>query len=226
MRQWIKAIPLGLGVPVVIGAATVKPEDAASNIAAWAHWLGIHDVPQWMTNPTIDGKVIAGTAMVGAVYAFLIWGVPFLRKKATEEAKPALADHLETAVEANLHDFLRYIGLDPMDRSTPSSNKAYDAFEKLRQLLRNGQIVAWGKPGFKYRNPHMSWKPREPIPPVYWRDAQIFCLDVLGAPDTAQISTMPDEAMGGKPTDAPVYKALSIIEDGMKKHFREDEFKA
>jgi hypothetical protein len=48
VRGWIKALPLELGVPVMIGASSVKPEDAASNLAAWAQWIGIHDVPTWL----------------------------------------------------------------------------------------------------------------------------------------------------------------------------------
>jgi len=38
----------------VILAASIKPEDAASNLAAWAHWMGIHNVPEWMSSPSID----------------------------------------------------------------------------------------------------------------------------------------------------------------------------
>ena len=38
MRGWIKALPLGLILPVMLWAASVKPEDAASNISAWAKW--------------------------------------------------------------------------------------------------------------------------------------------------------------------------------------------
>ena len=41
MRDWIKALPLGLGLPIMIGAASVKPEDAVSNVAAWLHLLGL-----------------------------------------------------------------------------------------------------------------------------------------------------------------------------------------
>jgi hypothetical protein len=80
VRGWIKALPLGLGVPILIGMSSVKPEDAASNLAAWAQWAGIHDVPTWLNNPGIDRKVIAGTILIGAIYAFGVWGVPLIRK--------------------------------------------------------------------------------------------------------------------------------------------------
>lgn len=77
--QILKAIPLGLGVPIVIGAASIKPEDAASNLAAWAQWVGIHNVPTWLNTPGIDEKVIAGTILVATIYTFGIWGVPLIR---------------------------------------------------------------------------------------------------------------------------------------------------
>jgi hypothetical protein len=80
VREWIKALPLGLGVPVMIGASSVKPEDAASNLAAWAQWVGIHDVPTWLNTPGIDGKVIPGTILISAIYTFGVWGVPLIRR--------------------------------------------------------------------------------------------------------------------------------------------------
>jgi hypothetical protein len=126
--------------------------------------------------------------------------------------------------EIGLHQFLRFVGIDPMDRLPPSSNKAYNAFEKLRQLARDGKVRVKGKPGFKYRSPYMSWKPTELIDPIYWRDAQVFSLDVLGATDINNISTMPDDAMGKGKSQADVYKGLTLIEDDIKANFKENEF--
>jgi hypothetical protein len=83
MRDWIKALPLGLGLPVVIGAASVKPEDAASNVGAWLHLLGFEHLPAWLLSPGIDNRIIVGSVSVGAIYAFLIWGVPALRQRGT-----------------------------------------------------------------------------------------------------------------------------------------------
>jgi hypothetical protein len=80
MRDWIKALPLGLGLPLVIGAASVKPEDAASNVAAWLHATGIEHVPGWLNGPNVDSRVILGSLSLGMIYAFLIWGVPAIRR--------------------------------------------------------------------------------------------------------------------------------------------------
>jgi hypothetical protein len=123
--------------------------------------------------------------------------------------------------EINLHDFLQLVGVDPMDRLPPSSNKAYEAFSRLRQLARDGKIVMKGRPGFRHGAIHMmSWKPREIIPSIYWRDAGISSLNVLGNCDVSKVSTLPDDAIGNGSSDYPVYRELSIIEAGVKRHFK------
>src|SRR6266403_24120 len=82
MREWVKALPLTVGLPVVIGAASVKPEDAASNIAAWIEFAGFHNLPHWRTNPHADQHVIAAACFVAAIYAFAVWG-PHRKKRMT-----------------------------------------------------------------------------------------------------------------------------------------------
>lgn len=79
MREIVKALPLGLGLPVIIGAASVKPQDAASNLAAWIEVLGFHNLPQWVTSPSADKYVIAATLCAGAIYSIAVWG-PYRRK--------------------------------------------------------------------------------------------------------------------------------------------------
>jgi hypothetical protein len=92
MREWLQALPLGLGLPTVIGAASVKPEDAASNLAAWAHFFGFEHTPVWLSNPAIDHRAIIGSVAVGVAYAFIAWGIPAIRRRrasaATEQAPP------------------------------------------------------------------------------------------------------------------------------------------
>jgi hypothetical protein len=100
LREWLKALPLGLGLPAVIGAASVKPEDAASNLAAWAHFLGFEHTPAWLSNPAIDHRAIIGSLAVGAAYAFVVWGIPAIRRRrasaATGQAPlPAVAERLQ-----------------------------------------------------------------------------------------------------------------------------------
>lgn len=74
MRAWIKALPLGLGLPLMIGAASVKPEDAASNVAAWLHLFGVANVPNWLASPNADKQVICWSIVAAVIYVCLVWG--------------------------------------------------------------------------------------------------------------------------------------------------------
>jgi len=65
----------------------------------------------------------------------------------------------------------------------------------------------------------MSWKPREIIPSIYWRDAGISSSHVLGNSDVSKVPTLPDDAIRNESSDCPVYRELSIIEAGVKRYF-------
>lgn len=81
MRELFKALPIGVGVPLLIGAASVGPEDAASNISKWARHFGLHHIPEWMVDKGADNKVIIGVVLLAALYAALVWViVPMARR--------------------------------------------------------------------------------------------------------------------------------------------------
>lgn len=94
MRDYIKALPLGLLLPLVIGAGSVKPDDLISNYAGWAHKLGISQVPDWMSNPGADNRIILSSFVLGIGYAFLIWTVPAIRKNRATPGQSILKNHL------------------------------------------------------------------------------------------------------------------------------------
>jgi hypothetical protein len=79
-----------VGLPVVIGAGSVKPEDAASNLAARAHLLGFEPVPGWLLSPSVDKKVIALPVVTGAIYAFAVWPIPQIRERHNADTKSKL----------------------------------------------------------------------------------------------------------------------------------------
>jgi hypothetical protein len=94
MRDSLKILPLGLLLPLVIGAASVKPDDAVSNISAWAHQLGFEAVSRWLSNPAADNRVILGSLGVAALYAFLVWTIPAIRERAANPRSERLKTHL------------------------------------------------------------------------------------------------------------------------------------
>src|SRR5258708_787057 len=96
MRDWLKALPLGLALPVVIGAASVKPEDAASNLSAWAKLIGIERTPAWLSNPAAYNRAIIGTLVASAIYAFIVWGIPAVRRHSKAKTiRPNTKSHVE-----------------------------------------------------------------------------------------------------------------------------------
>ena len=89
IREAIKILPLGLLLPVIIGAASVSPDDASSNLSKWAHWLGIEDVPQWLTQKASDRWVLVGSIVFALLYLFVIY-VLIPRFRHRRVAKPRL----------------------------------------------------------------------------------------------------------------------------------------
>jgi hypothetical protein len=77
----IKAIPLGLGVPIMIGMTSVKPEDAASNFAAWLNYFGIKKLPSWVNTQNADKYILFIAITIALLYVFGVWVVPIMWKK-------------------------------------------------------------------------------------------------------------------------------------------------
>ena len=96
MREFVKVLPLGLLLPVVIGAASVKPDDAISNIGAWAHSIGMERLSHWLANPAADNRVIAASTGIAAVYAFFVWTLPAIKEHRTNPKSEELKTHFLT----------------------------------------------------------------------------------------------------------------------------------
>jgi hypothetical protein len=84
MREFLKALPIGVGLPLVIGAASVGPDDAASNISKWLHEIGIRHTPIWLTDPASDRAALWGALVLAALYAVVVWVIiPKVTKRHT-----------------------------------------------------------------------------------------------------------------------------------------------
>jgi hypothetical protein len=94
VREFVKVLPLGLLLPIVIGAASVKPDDAISNISDWVHRLGFEGASRWLSNPAADNRAIVGSLGVAALYAFLVWTVPAIRERRANPQSEKLKTHL------------------------------------------------------------------------------------------------------------------------------------
>jgi hypothetical protein len=88
IKNLLKVAPLGMVLPLMIGAASVKPDDAVSNLAEWARWFGFHQVPDWLASPSVDQKVIAASILFALAYSGYMWGPNVLKSFRKETPHP------------------------------------------------------------------------------------------------------------------------------------------
>jgi hypothetical protein len=63
-----------LVLTLVIGAASIAPEDAASNLSKWAHAIGFDRLPAWLVERSADKSVMIISGVALAIYfAWLIY---------------------------------------------------------------------------------------------------------------------------------------------------------
>lgn len=171
MLEWIKT----LGIPFVIGAASVKPEDAASNISAWSLWFGI--------------------VAVLIVSAFFIWRIPLIKKivqswiTKTATKKSGLSKKSIMISEA-----IRYVA------TVIGEEEDKDCFaltrHQLRQAALDGEVKVRGN---KSSEPNgTAWSAvQTDIPCGYWETAEIgpLAIDKMHDLDT---HTFPHQFSNGK----------------------------
>lgn len=79
LSELIKAI-LPLVFALVIGATSVAPEDAASNLSKWAHAIGFDRLPVWFVERSADNYVIIITGVCIVIY--FAWIISLWQRKA------------------------------------------------------------------------------------------------------------------------------------------------
>jgi hypothetical protein len=80
VRNFLKALPLAVLLPLALAMVSVAPEDAISNFSKWAHLFGLYDLPGWLTAKSADYQVPLYILALSIIYAATVWGIPFYRK--------------------------------------------------------------------------------------------------------------------------------------------------
>jgi hypothetical protein len=91
LRQWLKILPLGVLLPIMLGAASVSPDGARSNLSEWAHWVGIPHVPQWIIDKSSDRWVIVISIITAIIYlltVYFLYPYVFLRRRSPKPRVP------------------------------------------------------------------------------------------------------------------------------------------
>lgn len=77
----LRALPLGLGVPVLAVMATSRAGDVGKNLASWATALGWNNFAEWVTVHITGARLIWGIVIFLIVYVVIVWGLPtFIRR--------------------------------------------------------------------------------------------------------------------------------------------------
>lgn len=80
LRSFLKWLPGAFAVPIVIGAASIGPDQAVSNISKWIQWIGISDLPSWLTAQSADRWAIFGALLFSVIYFVAIWAITRSRR--------------------------------------------------------------------------------------------------------------------------------------------------
>src|SRR5437016_8368599 len=73
IKDVLKFLPLGVLLPVGIGAASVSPHDAISNISKWIEFIGVRDVPTWVAQKSADRTFLEFCVFLSIIYAIFIF---------------------------------------------------------------------------------------------------------------------------------------------------------
>jgi hypothetical protein len=132
-------------------AASVKPEDAVSNISGWATYLHLPD-PEWIQSHSVD-QLVFWSATVGLIGLLGSWAWKWLRRKP-----------LNTTPKAVAHT----IGNPPTLKIETGTGSLFDSFEvlssgKVRKASKIAVTNAFDdhlsncRVQIKYINPHPDW---------------------------------------------------------------------
>lgn len=180
MRKSIGSLIAAIG-GLIMAAASVSPENAVSNLAAWAKSLGVNDIPPWLVTPSTDNwGFIVGAVIFSVSIAITFWQ----RRRYPITPKPNTASNLsESRAQIDkpdrlpLVDFLndsRRLGWD-IDGQT--SIELLDLVKEIRQAALDETIGFWGKLADSQFDDIVRRKPLEKISCEHWRN---FEIDAIG----------------------------------------------
>jgi hypothetical protein len=153
MREFVKVLPLGLLLPLVIGAGSVKPDELISNYAIWAHWLGFSHVPGWISNPAADNRIILGSFGAAIIYAFVIWTIPVIKENRAHPGSDKLKNHfllvvflfssaaLVTAIWRFVPPPPIKIALPPAPQTSPPPPPPWVSNEEIERAKKAGRLL-------------------------------------------------------------------------------------
>jgi hypothetical protein len=71
--NFLKVLPLGVGLPVIILLLSTPPDAMASNISKWAKWAGAKEPPYWLATKSADHWIATATIVCALIYSLIVW---------------------------------------------------------------------------------------------------------------------------------------------------------
>lgn len=152
-RDLLKGLPIGVGLPIVIGAASVGPEDAQSNISKWIEFLGIHDMPSWVAHRATDHYTIATAIVLAFAYSLAVWVfVPWYRARRVANEAARLTAGMEAGGLGDewepTHPYDMPIKLRMIDEAIeflrtdyhPFAERAWDVFRNWDSYIEENKV--------------------------------------------------------------------------------------
>jgi hypothetical protein len=160
---------------MLIGTASVSPEDAASNIAKWVDKVGIHDLSSWLPAAAANRQVVYVGIAAAFFYAFVVWGIPALKRHRSE--KMPILEFMQLAARRGW----RILGEQNLE--------AVDLMDGLREAGSEGTIRFWGRLDKNGNRFLIENQIRVLIPVKHWRDYEFDWISVLSAKDNLETRT-------------------------------------
>jgi hypothetical protein len=175
MREFFKVLPLGLALPVTLFAASIGPEDAASNLSKWVRWVGIDDLPLWLTEKTADRTIPEVVVVLCLLYAVLVWGLPWFSRRRRRAPISASSTTGAKGSSDPIYDTPMWKAVRHVAEKVHDLN-AREFYPQARKIIRqaaiDGLLTVWGKHAIIGQRQDFSDAITE-IPKEYWQKSEI-----------------------------------------------------
>lgn len=172
----------------MLTAATVKPADVDSNIAAWLSLAGVHNPPKALVSASADNWAFwIGLALLAVgIWGLLEWAYRKWWRATRDGPLPVGAFHYDDHQsyrelanspkrDARLGEAVVYCISSEWGKRIPdacdiSANQLTDCLDEIAQKARDNEIIVWAS--------STEESPLEIVPAEHWREYQIDVLRV------------------------------------------------
>ncbi len=125
----LKALPLGVFLPMALFLGSVGPDDFSRNYAAWARTFGLTDLAEYLGIYATGSRVFWGTILISFVYVAIAFVIPALMKSLQRD-RAVVAVPISVALIVAVAVYGQYAISYPAERHISEHQRA-----KLKEIL-------------------------------------------------------------------------------------------